>query len=100
MDDLHELEALHGRHCVVAPECPITEIQEGVFVLKSTVDEQVNRSLSTERMLAAVSGGFGTLALFLSLVGVYGVMSFVVTHRTHEIPGGGTPGAAFAAELG
>jgi predicted permease len=51
----------------------------------STVDEQVNQSLSTERMLATVSGGFGALALLLSLVGVYGVMSFVVTHRTREI---------------
>jgi predicted permease len=59
------------------PSLPITYF--------STVDEQVNRSLSTERMLAAVSGGFGTLALLLSLVGVYGVMSFVVTHRTREI---------------
>jgi len=35
-------------------------------------------------MWAAVSGGFGTLAPLLSLVGVYGVMSFVVTHRMRE----------------
>ena len=59
------------------PSLPITYF--------STVSEQVNRSLSTEWMLATVSGGFGTLALLLSLVGVYGVMSFVVTHRTREI---------------
>ena len=50
-----------------------------------TLDEVVNRSLNTERMLAALSGSFGVLALLLSLVGLYGVMSFVVTRRTREI---------------
>jgi predicted permease len=50
-----------------------------------TLDEQIDRSLNTERMLAALSSSFGTLALLLSLVGLYGVMSFVVTQRTHEI---------------
>jgi ABC-type antimicrobial peptide transport system permease subunit len=49
------------------------------------LDEQVSRSLNTERMLAMLSGAFGTLALLLSLVGLYGVMSFVVTRRTREI---------------
>jgi predicted permease len=50
-----------------------------------TVDEQVKRSLNTERMLAALSGTFSTLALLLSVVGLYGVMSFVLTQRTREI---------------
>jgi ABC-type antimicrobial peptide transport system permease subunit len=59
------------------PTLPLTYLR--------TVDEQVNRSLNTERMLATLSGAFSTLALLLSLVGLYGVMSFVVTQRTREI---------------
>ncbi|MBV8068803.1 MAG: ABC transporter permease [Acidobacteriaceae bacterium] len=50
-----------------------------------TLDEQLNRSLNTEHILAALSGSFGVLALLLSLVGLYGVMSFAVTQRTREI---------------
>jgi predicted permease len=50
-----------------------------------TLDEQVNRSLNTERVLAILSGAFSVLALVLSLIGLYGVMSFVVAKRTREI---------------
>jgi predicted permease len=61
----------------IDPALPMTNLR--------TVEEQVDRSLNTEHMLATLSGGFGILALLLSLVGLYGVMSFVVTQRTREI---------------
>ena len=50
-----------------------------------TLDDQIARSLSTERMLAVLSSGFGAIALLLSVVGLYGVISFVAANRTQEI---------------
>jgi predicted permease len=50
-----------------------------------TVRQMIGRSLFQERMLAALSAIFGILALSLAAIGLYGVVSFVVTRRTAEI---------------
>jgi predicted permease len=50
-----------------------------------TQDEQIERLTSQERLFARLSGFFGVLALVLSSVGLYGLMSFVVLRRTAEI---------------
>ncbi len=51
----------------------------------TTLDEQVGRSIANQRLVAQLSTFFGLLAVFLSCIGIYGVMSYVVTRRTSEI---------------
>jgi putative ABC transport system permease protein len=47
--------------------------------------EQVRDSLLRERLLATLAGFFGLLAVVLSCIGLYGVMSYGVASRTGEI---------------
>ena len=47
--------------------------------------EQVRGTLTQERLVAALSGFFGVLALLLAAVGVYGVTSFAIARRRPEI---------------
>jgi predicted permease len=63
----------------------IAQVDPALPVTLQTYEDQIDRSLRTERMLATLSSAFGALALLLSIVGLYGVMSFVVTQRTQEI---------------
>jgi predicted permease len=49
------------------------------------LDEQLDMRLANERMLSFLSGGFAILATILAIVGLHGVLAFVVTRRTREI---------------
>ncbi len=46
---------------------------------------QIQESLLPERLMATLSGFFGILAALMTAVGLYGMISFLVARRTHEI---------------
>jgi predicted permease len=50
-----------------------------------TIDDALNRSLIRERLTAALAALFGAIALGLTAVGLYGVVSYAVARRTGEI---------------
>jgi predicted permease len=50
-----------------------------------TLSERIDEALVQERTVAFLSSLFGLVALFLTCVGLYGVMAGSVAQRTHEI---------------
>jgi ABC-type antimicrobial peptide transport system permease subunit len=48
-------------------------------------DALVDQSMSTEQVMAALGGLFGTLGLLIAAVGMFGVLAFQVARRTNEL---------------
>lgn len=59
------------------PDVPFIEI--------NTLAEEVNASIAGERLTAALASTFSTIAMLLTAVGLYGLISYVVGQRRHEI---------------
>lgn len=66
-------QAIHA----ISRNLPISDV--------TTLDAQVAQSFSNQTLVAELSAFFGIVAVFLSCIGLYGLMSYLVSRRTGEI---------------
>ena len=64
----------------------VNELDSNVPIYRMrTLEQQLDKSLMSERLLASLSSVFGILATILAAIGLYGVMAYMVVRRTREI---------------
>jgi predicted permease len=64
----------------------LAQIDPNLAVLKmETITQQVNHLMDQEQLISQLCTWFAVLALLLTSIGLYGVMTYNVARRTHEI---------------
>jgi putative ABC transport system permease protein len=63
----------------------IAEMNPAIEINFQSLERMVGDSLLQERLMATLSGFFGSLAALLATIGLYGVISYMVVRRTNEI---------------
>jgi putative ABC transport system permease protein len=76
-----------------APEAAASSVRGAVASLDSklvvdslrSLNNQIDTTLSTERMLSFIAISFGSVSVFIAAIGLYGVLAFSIAQRTREI---------------
>jgi len=66
-------------------EAAVAEIHPAIGVDFTVLTTQIHQSLMRDRLMAALAGAFGLLAAVLAILGLYGVIAYMVERRRNEI---------------
>ena len=76
-DDRSILGAIRDQVRIVDPAAPVTGAQ--------TLHDIISDKVAEPRFQTSLLGAFGILSLLLAIVGIYGVVSYSLAQRTHEL---------------